>query len=375
MSFLINIAKKIVLKLFDLLPLRNIILFESTPCFSDNTIMVYNELVKRGIDKKYKLIWVVTEDVNTSQYNYVNTKTQHKKYMYYCHTAKLMISGNDFIEKKRNKQYYLHLSHGAALKNCSGFYHLPKFVNNAVSYSDYLAKYDAINYQCDMSKMVNLGYPRNDLLFEDKVDLHKYFNGREFDKAIYWMPTYRQHNCGDTYSDISMPIIYNEEIANQINDFARDRNVLVIIKPHPAQDVSKITAMNLSNLVFIDNSFLADKSINNYILLGSCDAMLSDYSSVYYDYLLTDKPIGLCFDDFDTYNKTVGFTVDPDFILAGGEKLYNADDLNAFIDRISKDEDALCKQRREIRDLVHKHSDNQSTKRVADFIESKLKEL
>ncbi len=375
MGFLIDTSKKIILKLLTFLPLRNIILFESKPCFTDNTIMVYNELVKRGINKKYKLIWAVKEDISTFQYSYVNIKSQRLKYMYYCNTAKLMISGNEFIEKKRDKQYYLHLSHGAALKNCSGYYRLPKFVNNAVSYSDYLAEFDAINNKCDISKMLNLGYPRNDLLFDKRIDLHKYFKEYKFSKAIYWMPTFRQHNCGDIHSDISMPIIYNENIANQINDFARDRNVLVIIKPHPVQDVSKITAMNLSNLVFIDNSFLADNNLENYVLLGSCDAMLSDYSSVYYDYLLTDKPIGLCWDDFDTYNKTVGFTVDPHFILAGGEKIYNADDLNAFIDRLSKGEDVLRQKRREIKDLVHKHTDNQSTKRVADFIENKLKEL
>ena len=132
---------------------------------------------------------------------------------------------------------------------------------------------------------------------------------------------------------------------------------------------------NLSNILFIKNDFFDDKTFTNYQLLGSCDALLTDYSSVYYDYLLCDKPIGLCWEDFDEYKEREGFTVDPDFIMAGGEKIYSTDDLCAFISRVSSDEDLLKEKRNEIKNTVHAHVDNQSTKRIVDYIEQKLSEM
>ena len=43
----------------------------------------------------------------------------------------------------------------------------------------------------------------------------------------------------------------------------------------------------------INDSFFIDNDITSYELLAACDSMITDYSSVYFDYTLCDKPIGL----------------------------------------------------------------------------------
>jgi len=191
-----------------------------------------------------------------------------------------------------------------------------------------MAFYDAQNYNCEEEKLVSLGYPRNDILFNEAKDLHGVFPDVMFDKVIYWLPTYRQHENGRLKcSETSMPILYNEDIAKQINECAKEQNILLVVKPHFVQDLSKIKKVQLSNLKFIDSEFLKEHNIDNYEMLGSCSALISDYSSVYYDYLLVDRPIGLCWDDFDSYNELEGFTVDPHEMLAGGEKIYTPEEL------------------------------------------------
>ena len=100
--------------------------------------------------------------------------------------------------------------------------------------------------------------------------------------------------------------------------------------------------------------------------------MITDYSSVYYDYLLCDKPIGLCFDDYEEFTFQNGFIVDPDYIFSGGEKIYNTEDLLGFINNVSNETDCLKEQRNTIKNVVFKYCDNQSAKRVADYIETKL---
>ena len=52
-----SFIKKSIEKIISIFPLKNIIVFESLPDYSDNTRAVFNEMVKRGLNKEYKLIW------------------------------------------------------------------------------------------------------------------------------------------------------------------------------------------------------------------------------------------------------------------------------------------------------------------------------
>lgn len=375
--------KKIVKKVVSFQPIKNIILFESFPDYSDNTKNVFDEMIAKGVNNKYKLVWICYDNGSDIVLNQKFKDVKNVKFvsyydkvykLYYKNVAKAYICCNMFFERVKPTQKYFFLAHGCALKNASGKYSLPKFAQDAdvMTISDYLAPFDAHNLRCNVECMKNFGYARNDDLFE-KINPHIAFSEKEFDKIIYWLPTYRQHSSGSaSHSDISMPILYTEKEAQQLNECAKNNDTLIVVKVHKAQDLTMINEFNLSNLIFIKNDFFYDKDFTNYQVLGSVDAMISDYSSVYYDYLLCDKPIGLCFDDFEEYNKREGFTMDPNVILKGGEKLYNIDDLCAFVESVANGEDELSAERNEIKNLVHDHIDNKSAERIVDYIMTKL---
>ena len=360
------------------LPTKKIILFESMPTLTDNTKAVFDEMVRRGWNESYEFVWITSEpvenfaDIQIPNVRFVNRAddVQFKKLTF---ESRMQLMCNEVLVKRTSRQFTMYLAHGCALKDVRGKYELPESIDCALTLSPYLGAYDAQNLGYPAEKMLPLGYPRNDELFGDKLPLQTLFPDAAFQKTIYWMPTYRQHKNGLVHSNISMPILYDEDIAGKINDCAAKNDTLLIVKPHFAQDVSKIKSMELSHLKFIDNDFLNEKSISNYALLRSVDALLSDYSSVYYDYLLTDKPIGLCWDDFEEYKAREGFLLDPQDIMAGGVKIYTPDDLCAFVESVAKGEDALCEARRAIRDRVHAHADGFSTKRVVDFLEPYLR--
>ena len=48
-----SIAKGIV----SVFPVRNVIVLQTCPPFTDNTMAVFNEMLKRGLNKKYKIVW------------------------------------------------------------------------------------------------------------------------------------------------------------------------------------------------------------------------------------------------------------------------------------------------------------------------------
>lgn len=372
-------------KITDRIPMKKMILFESSPDYSDNTKAVFDEMLKRGLNKKFKLVWACDkkESISYLKEKFKNTdnvdfvyRWGRKFYYYYSKTACCFVVCNLFIDKMKAEQCYIYLEHGCALKLTSSDYSILESCRDCdiTTFSEYLIPYEAKNLKCSENQFRVLGFPRNDVLVnQDKTDLKALFPDRNFEKCVYWMPTYRQHKSVNiVHSNIAMPILYNEDIAAEINEYAGQNGILIVIKPHPAQDVSRIKKLDLENLVFIDNDFLRKNDIDNYLLLANCSALITDYSSVYYDYLLCDKPIGLCWDDFDEYNKREGFAVDPHFILKGGVKIYNSADMCSFIGDVAKGIDSLCTERNEIKNIVHKHFDNGSTKRVTDYIEKEI---
>lgn len=363
------------------IPLRDTIIFESCPVYTDNTKAVFEEMVRRKLYKKYKFIWLhlgrdaLPEGVEHVKFvKYPGSNWLKNQYIIYLlHTSRALICCNDILTKKRDDQYAFFLMHGAALKRVKSHYLVPKELDDILSFSHYLAPLEEACMGCDPAKMRVLGFPRNDVLLTTQLNPHDLFPDREFEKLIYWMPTYRQskNGYGDS-SSISIPIIYNEQIAEEVNEAARKAGVLVVLKPHFAQDVSRLMAINLSNLVLINDAFLAEHHVMNYELMGKADALLTDYSSVYHDYLLLNRPIGLCWDDYEEFARREGFVVDVDTVLAPGEKIYTTEDLCGFINRLAAGEDRLREVRTEVRNMIHDYQDADSSRRVVDYIESQL---
>lgn len=375
--------KAILAAMAQLIPLRNILIFESYPDFSDNTKAVFEEMLRRGYNTKYRMIWLTdAEDAHFKNIHIKNVKFLSRKHKllcyYYCTVAKGIFVCNVILPKIQNKTVYFYLSHGSVIKDTRGKNTISKsFKNiNALTLSPYMAQYDAQCLGLSITQMHSIGYPRNDAILKQSVDFKSVFNCQDADKFIYWLPTFRQHKKnGQVHSNIAMPILHNEKIAKQVNDCARKYKVFIVVKPHPSQDISKIQQMNLSNLRFIDTAFLSEFKLNNYALLGSSDALLTDYSSVYYDYLLADKPIGLCWEDFDAYKENEGIIIDPDIVMAGGAKIYNTEDLCGFIKQISNGEDSLKENRAKVIKLIHTYMDAHASERAVDLIEKNLSQL
>lgn len=377
---MIDELKRIVKKAVVLLPARNIICFESNPDCCGNTKAVFDELIRRGYNEKYQMVWFLQSSKPEDHEKIHNVfylrdgRRLYDKFIF----AKLFISENSFFSKVRSRgQYAFHIFHGGALKDVRGYYQVPDDIDEVISLSPYLLDADSETNGCRKEIIRPLGFPRNDVLLTGKHVVHDLFSDRDFMKTIYWMPTFRQHRRDSrlVHSPISMPVIHDEGVLDQVNTAARDSGVLLVVKPHPAQDVSLIKKVAMSNIVFIDDAYLHDHGVTNYELLGDSDAMLTDYSSVYYDYLLKDRPIGLCWEDFDDYKEREGFAIDTDVVMAGGEKIYSAGDLCGFISRIGSGKDVLKEERNRIRELVFPGNDHACTGRVADRIEEILQGL
>lgn len=369
--------KKIIKRIaYFFLPIRKIILFESAPDLSDNTKAVFDEMIKRGLNKHYKLIWVCYKKVPIKD-KIKNVKflasNKHKVRIkwYYCQ-ALALITCNRFFEKIGKGQHAFYLSHGTPLKSVHDYYVIPNGIDYSFCAGEGIKEIYAYELNVDKDKIITLGYPRNDELTNCSVNVKTYFEG-DFDKIVVWYPTFRQHKGGRTLAlGNALPIIHDAEQAKRLNEYAKERNVLLVLKPHFAQDLSYLKQTELSNIRFINDDFFVQNKLSSYQFVGSCDALITDYSSIYYDFTLCDKPIALVWEDVEEYKEKPGLVDGYEFYTKGGEKIYTIEDFEGFIDRISKGIDVLKEERNEIKGLSNYADDGQNSKRVVDFIMEKI---
>lgn len=376
--------KKIIYAVFSLNKVGKVIVFESSPDYSDNTKELFMYMVNQGYTQKYKMIWFVEDKSkinleidNVYFLDYYGKKPldvlrgliylSKSQFAFFSHRT-------PFLKPKRN-QRFVNLWHGSGLKNTH-------FVDMSRNFDFVLNTSEAFNdpfinlLGCKKEQLLSFGNPRTDLFFSDNTTIKENFR-QSYDKVIIWMPTYRKHKNGgrthfleseeNTVSKVGLPIIQTIDDYNSVNQLLSELNILLVIKPHPAQDLSDLKVSSQDNIVVINNADLVEKNIDLYSFISISDALITDYSSVYVDYLLLDRPIAFTVDDMDLYESGFIFENPKDFMP--GHNVKNLDDFRTFLLDCFKDNDEYIKDRKDIRNLLNKHHDGNVSKRIVDFLE------
>lgn len=363
------------------LPIRKRIIFESNPEFSCNALPVFQEMMRRGIDKEYEIYWLV-EDKEIYKNNKLGIRFlgHNEKGLgglrkrYILATSKALIFTNSFLIKYKKEQLVVNLMHGSPLKKTCGYvendtcdYVITEssFFNSIVS--DWL--------QVPIEKMVALGYPRTDILGMN-TGSRTTLDISENQKVIVWMPTFRKNKYTGkefgTLNNLGVPLLDSTEKFEQLNKKLEENRVLLIIKLHPAEDTKNMTLNDYSNICFLSNIDLDNKGVTVYGLLAEADALITDYSSVYYDYLLTDRPVGLVIDDLDEYSRRNGFAYGEYKDFVKGSYIENLEDFFSFIYNLGHNYDPDKEERQWATERYCEFKDFNSTNRVVDFIMGKL---
>lgn len=373
-----ELIKKVV---YPILPLRNRIVFESNPEFSCNALPVYMEMVKRGIRDKYEIYWLVEdkskykEDKSGNNYlNYKETGIGELKKKYILATSKALIFTNRFLTKCKKNQLVINLMHGSPLKRAPGYCE-----NDTCDYVITESRFfnDVVSEELNVpvNKMVSLGYPRTDVL-GGNYDSRPKLNISVQSKIIVWMPTFRKNKTsGFSYGSIralGVPLFDTLVDFEEVNDVLAHNNVQLIIKLHPAEDLSGLELHSYSNISFISDKELNEKGLTSYNLLADSDALITDYSSVYYDYLLVNKPIGLVVDNLEEFTKRIGFNYGDYKSFVKGVYIKTLSDFKAFVNDIGRGIDRNKEDRKWAINRYCQYKDFNSTKRVVDFIMEKL---
>lgn len=365
------------------------IVFESEGDLSDNAYALYEYMMKKGLLKKYGAVWLVDHVEDARKTGYENTvfvekepKTIQVVRSYYLATCRWYIYDHcnllTTVHKRKNVKI-VNLWHGCGFKGGKG--------NNLkeVSNPDYVTvtgklfvdiQSEVFGYPKDI--FLDLGYPRNDYLFNKLSQAQKRFkeklNLANRNKILLWMPTFRKSD-NDTLSEnyfeskTGLPIVDTVEKLKEFNEYLATENSVCIFKLHHLQAKLNIFKEKYSNILIVRDEDIKEAGIQLYEFLPLTDCLISDYSSVTTDYMLLNRPILYTLDDYEEYRNSRGFVMeDPQKYFVG----YHAKNLNEFKDcvhRMINEESILGEERKRVLPELHTYTEGNSCKRILSFLE------
>lgn len=365
-----------------------LIVFESEGDYTDNAQALYQYMLDNGYLKKYKIVWLV-DYVKNFQTNplFKNTifcskkRSQlHIRTCYYLARCKYYIyDHNNLLSdiKKRNHQVIICLWHGAPFKAATR--NQPDItVDEGYTTGKLFIKGSSDFIGCPISKMIDIGYPRNDYLLKKfnhyQVEFIKKYQFELYTKIIFWMPTFRKSinsSISQEYftNETGLPILVTEMDLKNFSEWLRQQNLLCIFKVHHLQLELPIFKKTYSNILLLKDEMIIKNKLQLYQIMPMADILITDYSSVSVDFMLLDRPIIYTLDDYEEYKKSRGFVFENPISYFAGYHVYNQKNLYDAIEEIVSGQDRFSEERKKVLPQMHTFIDTSASKRILEHLQ------
>jgi CDP-glycerol glycerophosphotransferase len=150
----------------------------------------------------------------------------------------------------------------------------------------------------------------------------------------------------------------------QLDTFGKQNQILFALKPH---ENLAVHFQSHPQLVY-NNVLLIDSVSDVYPILPLVNILVTDYSSIYFDFLLLDKPIIFFPYDIEKYlkqDREFYFNYDE---VTPGVKVRSIEELVRCIEATLHNDDHYAEIRKKLADRFFTHRDGRSAQRVASSI-------
>ncbi len=215
-------------------------------------------------------------------------------------------------------------------------------------------------FNINMKNVWLTGLPRNDILFTGhKLAISKVINQQQLSiqkirngKRLYlYAPTYRQPHLSSCYP-------FSDEELHLLSSTLSSQNIILGIRLHSFATNIHLSNTLPENIVLLNSNLFPD----SVAVLNEADLLITDYSSIWVDFLLTNKPIVGFFYDQDEYRKTDNGLIYPLEDVFPGYKCHTFQELNQLLSTSSLKPDAAFYKT--ATDKFHNYKDGKSTSRI-----------
>lgn len=356
-----------------------LVLFESGigKQYSDSPRMIYEELLKRNLDFKY--VWVNNGSQRFNSDHTIRIKRLSPAYYYYLLRARYWVNNQNFPTyiTKRSKTTYLQTWHGTPLKKM--LYDMESVhgrsddyverVGNAVKNWDYLispsqyatkAFRSAFRYE---GEVLEVGYPRNDIFYKEEraevAELTRIRLGLPKDKkVVLYAPTFRDYETSKKNKfklDLHLDL---HKLKEELGD-----EYVIVLRMHTL--ISNKITINEDLEDFVINASTYGDIQELYLIT---DILITDYSSVMFDFANSGKPMLFFTYDFELYRDNIrGFYLDFE-AEAPGPLVYHNDEIIDSIQNIEKVNREYAEKYQAFREKFCSLDDGEATERVVDKV-------
>ncbi len=202
--------------------------------------------------------------------------------------------------------------------------------------------------------VVVTGYPRNDILLSEPSRKE-----RSIVKKVIYMPTFR----GSENSSCDLFLQYGFDV-EKLDVFLSNEKMQLDFKLHPFNHPTDQLLKQLKsaeNITFLEHD-------NIYEILANYDLLITDYSSVYFDYLLLNRPIVFAPFDYETYIQQERYLYFDYETVTPGPKTKNWNEVMEQLHFLSSNTNSFAKERESIKNRFHCYQDNRSAQRIYEYI-------
>ncbi len=231
--------------------------------------------------------------------------------------------------------------------------HTPDMI---LSLSEDTQKIFSSAFRIPENKIVVTGYPRNDAILKNKENT----NQSDKKKMIY-MPTFR----GEIGASFDLFLDYGFDV-DEMDLFLEKNSAQFYIKLHPFNKPSEALLQEIEsskNIIFFQGDDI-------YRDLAEFDLLITDYSSIYFDYLLLDRPIIFAPFDQETYlkkDRELYFDYDE---VTPGPKAMDWSEVIKEIDKTLSNPQLFSEEREKITNQFHTYRDAKSSERTFNAIKN-----
>ena len=350
--------------------------------YSCNPKYIHQELLQDERFKGFNFIWAL-KDTSQEIEGATIIKYRSLQYFYYLAKSKIWISNcklPSYCLKKR-KQVYIQTWHGTPLKRLAYDINIDEkqtFYRSKMSKQEMVKSYDddskQYNYlispnsftsekyqscfKVSSDKIKEFGYPRNDFLVnlkQDQIEQLKVKLGLPSDKKIIlYAPTWRDNSFNHKGYTFNLQCDFKKW------QHYLEKDYVVIFKPH------YLISNKFDNEQFKDFLYLFDANIDINELYAVSDLLITDYSSVFFDYSILDRPILFYMYDLDDYRDNLrGFYLDIDKDLPG-QVVKHEEDLFKIIINDMHNFESIKALRKDFINKYHTSEQGNASKKIID---------
>jgi len=248
--------------------------------------------------------------------------------------------------------------------------HESSLVRCAISTSEFISDLQEESLRIGRSRHIVTGYPRNDALLDPTAEMRRqwevYLGDLRPRKVVLYAPTWRHGR------EVTRFFPFGDFDKAALGEYLRSRNLLLLLRPHPNDAKAFPAMLAFLQQLCIDPDVMRvatqDGLPDAHSAVPFIDILVTDYSSLYHDFLLLDRPMLFIPYDYEEYNRRNGFHYDYFANLPGAGVSTMAQFLGG-LESILEGQDGYGQQRSRLTEKVHEFRDARSCERVASLID------